>query len=285
MHNASEHKNAPISPKEFALGQILDVGFQNVIIWLPGLYYFFFHREGKKYRLLGWMYVAIFAVMITRNMKVYYLSPAYPVIMASGAVFIEILFKRVALKWLKPVIICSTIVGGIITAPFAIPVLQVETFIQYQKNLGMAPKQEERSAVGVLPQHYADMFGWEEMVSVIAQAYHSLTPEEKAQCAIFTNNYGEAGAIDFFGGRYNLPKAISGHNNYWLWGPRGATGEVVIRIGGSSDEMSTRYSDVVHAGTTKNGYCMPYENNRPVFICKGLRASAEIDWEKLKHFD
>jgi 4-amino-4-deoxy-L-arabinose transferase-like glycosyltransferase len=98
MHNASEHKNAPISPLEFFLGQFREIGFSNAILWLPGLYYFFFHNEGKKYRLLGWMYVAIFTVMITRNMKVYYLSPIYPMLLAGGALYLEMGIKRIGAK-------------------------------------------------------------------------------------------------------------------------------------------------------------------------------------------
>ena len=71
------------------------------------------------------------------------------------------------------------------------------------------------------------------MVRTIADAYHTLTPDEQTRCAIMANNYGEAGAIDYFGGEYGLPNAISGHNNYWIWGPRNADGSVVIHLGGS----------------------------------------------------
>jgi hypothetical protein len=161
----------------------------------------------------------------------------------------------------------------------------VETFIQYQKFLGLTPRQDERSKVGVLPQYYADMFGWDNMVSVIARAYHSLSPEEQAQCVILTNNYGEAGAVDLLGSRYNLPKAISGHNNYWIWGPRDATGKVVIRLGGSIEAVREAYSEVYQSGTIKNNYCMPYESDLPVYICKGRRSSIKDDWTELKHFD
>jgi hypothetical protein len=285
MHNASEHKNAPISPLEFFLGQFREIGFSNAILWLPGLYYFFFHKDGKKYRLLGWMYVAIFAVMITHNMKVYYLSPIYPVLLAGGALYLEMCIKRIGSRWLKPVLVYNAVIGGLIAAPFAVPVLPVETFIQYQKFLGLTPQQNERSKVGVLPQYYADMFGWENMVYVIAQAYHSLSPEEQAHCAILTNNYGEAGAVDLLGGRYNLPKAISGHNNYWIWGPRDATGKVVIRLGGSIETIRETYSEVYQSGTIKNDYSMPYESDLPVYICKGRHASLQDDWAEFKHFE
>jgi len=99
---------------------------------------------------------------------------------------------------------------------------------KYMKEIGAAPPQEEKGEKSVLPPNYADMFGWQEMVAAVARVYNRLPPEDRLRCAIYASNYGEAGAIDFYGKRYGLPKAISGHNNYWLWGPRGWTGEVVI---------------------------------------------------------
>ena len=97
------------------------------------------------------------------------------------------------------------------------PVLPVEKFIAYQNALGIAPPKTEVGHQGVLPQHFGDQFGWEEMTAKVAEVYHSLPPEERDQAAIFADNYGEAGAIDLFGKRYNLPKAISGHQSYHLW--------------------------------------------------------------------
>src|SRR2546426_4446870 len=89
---------------------------------------------------------------------------------------------------------------------------------------------------GVDPQVFADQFGWEEMVAKVAQAYRSLAPEERAKCVLYAHNYGEAAAIDFYGPKFGLPRAASGHNNYFLWGPpdsTGGRGGVVITIGES----------------------------------------------------
>ena len=76
----------------------------------------------------------------------------------------------------------------------------------------------ENGMVSVLPQHFADEFGWPEMVATVAGVYDSLPPDERAETAILAGNYGGAGAIYFFGPHYGLPKAISAHQNYYYWG-------------------------------------------------------------------
>ena len=106
------------------------------------------------------------------------------------------------------------------TMPTVVPVLPVEAYIRYQKALGWEPPKAENQPTGPLPQYLADEFGWEPMVREVARIYNSLPPEERTRTAIFANNYGEAGAIDYFGPKYGLPRAISNHQTYWLWGPR-----------------------------------------------------------------
>jgi len=292
MRNAAMYKNLPTPPLEFLVGQFLEVGFANALLWVPGLLFCFFHREGKRYRLFGLMYVVIFAVMVATNAKVYYLSPIYPAFLALGSVAVCTFIDRIGWSLLKPAVLILVILSGIITVPFAIPVLSVEKFIAYQESLGLTPPQEERNEVGVLPQHYADMFGWEKMVETVAEVYEELTPVEKEQCVIFVRNYGEAGAIDFFGRKYDLPKATSGHNNYWLWGPPvDRTGEVAIIFGESHDiqrsydDLKQYFEEVVHVATFTCTYCMPYENNRPVFICRNMYRTMQEIWPMVKNFN
>jgi hypothetical protein len=134
-----------------------------------------------------------------------------------------------------------------------------------QKLLGVSPRADERSSLGELPQFYADMFGWEKMVADVAKVYQTLTPEEQAECIIFVRNYGEAGAIDFFGKQYGLPGAICAHNNYWLWGPGQRTGRIAIIFGSrrtlddNRSDLCRSYKHVELAATTNAMYCMPYD--------------------------
>jgi len=134
-----------------------------------------------------------------------------------------------------------------------------------------------------LPQHYADEFNWPEMVTTVAHVFHSLPPAEQAKTAIFCSNYGQAGAIDFFGAQYGLPKAISGHQNYFLWGPRDYTGEIVILVGGDEDDAKKQFDSVTLAATQENAYAFRYET-RPILLCRGLRWNLQTGWPKVKNW-
>jgi hypothetical protein len=292
IQNASQVKNIPMTPLQFLLGQFREVNYLCAPIWSMGLFYFFLHREGMRYRLFGWMYIIIFTVLVTGNAKLYYLSPIYPLLLASGAVFIETIITQIKGYWIKFTYASIMVVGGIIIAPFAVPILPVDVFIKYQNYLGLSPRQEERATprqeeratLGALPQHYADQFGWQEMVATVADIHGGLSPQERANCMIFVRNYGQAAAIDFFGKNYNLPKASCGHNNYWLWGPPDWNGEVAIILGNCGDvdecleDEKQHFEKVLHAGTTNCRYCMPYENNRFILLCRGFKYSIKEIW-------
>jgi hypothetical protein len=215
--------------------------------------------------------------------KGYYAAPAYPPLFAGGAIVIESFVEKRRWHWLKPTMIVFLVIGGLVIAPLALPVLPVETFISYSNALGIKPESGERNELGELPQHFADMFGWEEMVKAVAEVYSTLTPEEQSKCAILTLNYGQAGAIDFFGKKYNLPKAICLHNSYHLWGPRDYSGEIVISLLGK-DGLGKFFDEVTEAGTVVREYSMPYENNRPIYLCRKPKVSLQEVWPRLKNY-
>jgi hypothetical protein len=120
----------------------------------------------------------------------------------------------------------------------------------------------------------------------VAQVFDSLSPDEKKKCGIYSTNYGRCGAIDFFGEAYGLPKSMGGHNNYWLWGPMtGYKGEVLIILGGTMEDHVNDFASVELAGVSKCAYCMPYENNVNIFLCRGLKDPIEKVWPENKHYE
>jgi len=150
--------------------------------------------------------------------------------------------------------------------------------------LGVQPSTSESKELSELPQFYADMFGWEEKAVAVADVYASLPPEDRAVAAIFTENYGRAGAIDHFGPELGLPSAISSHNSYWLWGPRDYTGEVVVVLGGEREGLEDNFESVELAGRVSCRYCMPYESDLPIFVGRGLKLPIAEVWERLKNY-
>ena len=214
--------------------------------------------------------VVMLLIMFVTSSKSYYITSAYPVLFAGGAVLLEKLFEeKRKIRWLKVAYPILLIVTGGIIAPMVLPVLPVDSYLTYQQTLGFAPQKTEVGHVGPLPQYYGDMFGWPEMVETVAEIYHNLPPEERAKAAIFALNYGEAGAIDFFGPRYDLPKAISGHQNYYLWGPRNYTGEVMIVLGWPHDLANRTCGSVEEVGTVGHPYAMANEHYT-IYICRTL---------------
>ncbi|MGH7600385.1 MAG: glycosyltransferase family 39 protein, partial [bacterium] len=282
----AEGKTYPVSPPEFLLQQILTMNPHTLPLWLAGLYFYFFTKEGKPYRLLGWIYIVLYVVFTLQKAKFYFLSPACPMLFAGGALVSEKFFLRQRWNWARPAYIAFLIIGGLIAAPLAMPVLPVEAYVKYARFFGSAADvKTERHQQAKLPQGFADMFGWEEMVATVAKVYHNLPPEDQAKACISVGNYGEAGAIDFFGKKYNLPKAICGHNNYWLWGPRDCTGEVIIELGGTEEGLKNVFHEVELAAIFTNAYCMPYENNLPIFICRRLKIPVAEAWRLNKTFN
>src|SRR5437879_5345683 len=199
-------KDVVLSPLAFFGQQIFIMHPLTAPVWITGLYFFLFDREGKRFRVLGVTFLVFFALMMILHGKNYYLAPIYPMMMAGGAVIWERWLSARRLVWLKTVYPVLLLAGGIAIAPLVLPVLSVPKFLEYEAKLGISTPKTEVAHSGVLPQHFGDRFGWPEMVEKVAKIYNSLPAEERAKTAIFANNYGEAGAIDFFGKKYGLPK-------------------------------------------------------------------------------
>ncbi|HLO28024.1 MAG TPA: glycosyltransferase family 39 protein [Anaerolineales bacterium] len=272
------------SPIEFILQQILIMHPFTFPLWLMGLIYFF-SKKGTAYRPLGWMYIVLLLIFMLQHAKNYFLAPIYPVLFAAGAVLFEQLVQAGRRSWLKAAFVSLLVIGGILVAPLAIPILPLRAHLAYTRITSGTDTQSEIYETGVFPQHFADRFGWEEMAVTVADVYHSLPPEDQANACIFAGNYGEAGALEFYGPRYGLPHVISGHNNYYLWGPDDCTGETVITIGaGNLEDLKQAFSDVRQVDQTHCDYCMPYENNLPIYVARGLKSPLEQLWPGVKVF-
>jgi hypothetical protein len=254
----------------------------NVLLLVAGLV-FFFAAERGRFRLFGWAYVAVFALLVSQRSKPYYIAPIYPLMFAAGSVAIA-RATEARRRW-RPLLATAMVLAGAATAPFTLPVLPLPTYLRYAAIVGLKPGSGERHAVGMLPQHYADMFGWEEIVSAVARVYRELPPEDRAKAGVVALNYGDAGAIDLLGAKYGLPvKAMSPHNSYWLWGIDAERMDVLIVIGGDPQDHRESYSDVREAGRIECGYCMPYENHRAIYVLRNrLRPIDEI-WRTSKTF-
>jgi 4-amino-4-deoxy-L-arabinose transferase-like glycosyltransferase len=284
MHNIkAEGRDVVLSPAAYFAQQVLIIHPILAPVWIIGVLAFLFSARLKPYRFLGWSYLAAFTVFVVLKGKNYYLAPIYPVYLAAGAVVIESFIERSRQVWLKPALVTLILASGAWLAPVVMPVLPVQQFITYMAKLPFeVPRSEHSHMRAILPQHFADQFGWEEIVATVNQAYGRLSSEERPGCGIFAQNYGQAGAIDFFGRRFGLPPALSGHQTYFLWGPRGYSGNCLIVLDDSREVLEGLFEHVEYVGkSADNPYAL--EREIPVFICRGAKfgSLAEL-WPRLK---
>ena len=284
MRNASRYKNVALSPLSFATAQILDLHPLNAPLWLIGLGWLLFGSRGRRFRALAIVFIVTFVVLAAQHSKPYYLSPAFPMLLAAGALVVEGFTEKRNWRWVRPALLVVLALGGAMTAPLAVPVLPVETLIAYQRTLGIAPTASEKNRLGPLNQHFADRFGWEELTREVARIYAALPAEERAKVRIVTRNYGEAGAIDYYGRSYGLPAAVSPHNNYYLWGPGPDDAPVLIMVGWPSKELEGAFLQVEVAGRVESPYAMPFETRWPIHLCRGLKAPLDEAWRRGKTF-
>jgi hypothetical protein len=279
-------KYVPVTPLSFAAGQVIFINPVALPLWLAGLGWLLFSRAGARHRTLGVTFLILWISLTLSAGKDYYLAPAYPMLLAAGAVAIERMLAGKAFgRPAAAAILLILIAGGILLAPLAMPVLSPEHYIAYARALGISHSLGEKRGQAKLPQFLADQFGWPEMVEVVARVYQHLTPAEQAECVILATNYGDAGAVDFFGRRYNLPRAICGHNTYFLWGPGERPGRVLIAISGRRVDLEALYDQVdIVARTPRNTYAMPDFVDRPIYLCRRPRGSLKENWTRFKYF-
>jgi hypothetical protein len=264
-------------------------------LWAGGLIWLFFgrgersgdeqERGGPRYRALGWTFITVLATFIALKAKNYYVVPIYPMLFAAGAIGLERITQRRRIGTLARGVYATLVIAvGTLLLPFSVPVLSPEGYLRYQKALGLQLPEIEHQQNGPLPQWYADEFGWPEMVEKVARVYNSLPPEERARTAIFSNGWGEAAAVDFYGPRYGLPQAISRHNSYWIWGPGSYDGSTIIILRSGGRNEPRLFQSVESVGRVEHPYARRDEYF-DILLCRGMKQNLRDAWPKLKLFD
>src|SRR2546423_505864 len=292
MHNIrAEGRDVVLSAGQFFLQQTLLVNPLTAPIWIAGLIAFFVWLPLKSYRVLGWSYLVCYSIFFVLHGKSYYLAPIYPMLLAAGAVAIESSLSgahglvRLRRAWLKPVIVMALLIVGPYLSPIVAPVFSPDKFLAYAKTLPFKlPVMEHSHARAALPQWYADQFGWSEIVDQTAVAWNQLSPAEGGDCGIFAQDYGQADAIDFLVSHYGLPPSLSGDKTWFLWGPRGYSGNCLIVLDDTRENLEQLWSKVQYVGTSAdNPYAL--EKQIDVFICRGAKFGTLADlWPKVKHW-
>jgi len=285
MRNAVSTKYSELTRLRFLTDQFSSMNRFTFLISLPGLWWCLFHRTGRRFRVVGIVFLIALAILLANpHTKSEYIAAAYPMLFAAGGVALSL--PRWRWRWLvvAPVVLLI-LAEGVVSAPFAMPILPVASFVRYSRALGVAPGTAENKQLAELPQSYADMHGWEELARNVSKAYLTIPERERATTVVLAGNYGEAGALEYYARHYPLPRVICTHNAYWFWGKGQGPITTFIRLGGTREDYVDNYAEIVPAGVHTARYCMPYENNLNIFIVRQRRVPIDTMWGEYKHFE
>ena len=263
----------------FVLGQALYMHPLSLALVVAGLW-FFFSRTGEAYRLFGWMYLVVLAMLLLAHAKPYYVAPVYPVVFAGAGVMVERWLESGRRRRARPLVIGAMLLAGAALAPFALPLLPLQTTDRLiQRLLGAAVR-----SPADLTLEFHEQFGWPEQAATVAAVHRQLPEEDARRSSILTQDYAEASAINFFGPALGLPPAVSGHMTYYLWGPPDPHVDVVIAYGMSEVALKRVFADVQPVATISHPLASAWHTDLAVYVCRAPRTPLRQSWPQLKRY-
>jgi len=246
------------------------------VLFLAGLYFTLFSRDGKRFRMLGWMYLTPLVIFVIAKGRAYYLAAAYPMLYAAGSVWVERALVCVGSTLQKLIrvlvwaaLLTDVVIMGVITLP-------------------IAPANSTWAAHAMkINGDFREELGWPELVQTIAEIRDSLSAEERAQLGILTGNYGEAGAVNLYGAQFGLPRAISGVNSFWQRGYGDPPPQTLIVVGADLDDLQGEFASCRLAADIWNRFGVENEETRDhpnIFVCHTLRKPWPEFWKTFRYF-
>jgi dolichyl-phosphate-mannose-protein mannosyltransferase len=283
LKNGQHGKNAVVGPAEFLGQQLLIAGPFFAPVWIAGLV--LLARDAST-RFLALTFVLLMLMMIALHGKHYYPAAVYPILFAAGGVALERWTARASIA--RPVLALALLAAGLVFVPFVLPVLPEPAYLTYEArimqvlHLTREATRTERHAESTLPSDFADMHGWPELAATVEGVVAALPPGDRDRAVIVASNYGEAAALEFFG--HHLPPVVSGHNQYWVWGPRGRSGDVVIDVNGDCGAKDRLFASARRAAEAGTAYAISYERDLPIMVCRGPKVALGSLWPRLKFY-
>lgn len=261
----------------YLVGQLLvGANFFTIPVWLAGLWFYFRKKQGEPYRLIGWMYVFTFLIYLFAHGRDYYEAPAYPMLLAAGAVTAELWIAKMSAGWArvtKGATWAAFAAGGLLIASVALPVAPVNS---RWWNFAVSINGDLREEIG-----------WPELVDTVAGIRDGLSAADRAQLGILAGNYGEAGALNLYGPAHGLPRAMSGIDSYWLRGYTEPPPRTVIAVGLSRDFLMKNFESCELAGHITNRFNVKNEEttrHAEVYLCRNLKQPWPEFWKRFRYF-
>jgi 4-amino-4-deoxy-L-arabinose transferase-like glycosyltransferase len=236
-------------------------------------------KDLRPFRLIGWTCLAVWATLVVLHGKAYYVGPTYPVLFAAGGVALDGLRRLRLRAWLRGLAVDATAVYGLVVLPLGVPIVAPGPLERYIHAIGATQSlRDNQGVLGRLPQDYADMLGWKERAAAVAAAFHTLSPLERAEAVVIGNNYGEAGALDFYGPRFGLPPVVSAAGSFYYFGPGTKPGRVAVTLGEGERGLHRLFDSVEVGPRLTNPLTVREERDLTIYICRGIKRTLQAIW-------
>ena len=251
------------------------------LFWVWGLIWLW--RE-RTYRFLAVAYLILLGMLILTIGRGYYIQGFYPALFAAGAVAVERALSGRP-RWLSPAILTAIVVAGLPMFPLSIPLLPLPAYMAYERAIGLSRPAPPDGKSHLINPMFADQLGWKTMTQMVAGAYWSLPPRQRAITAVFADRYAYAGALNYYGPRYGLPTAISPNNSYYLWGTRGYSGTSMLAVGATDYYLLLHwFGSVQQIAVYRNDYRWMLEGPLPIYLCTQPRVPLAVMWPAFKYY-
>jgi MFS family permease len=251
--------------------QLLFSGLLPFPIPVAGLAWLLRSSRATPWRPIGLAYLVVLVLLFVTSGKGYYAGGMLPILMAAGAIVADGWLDRGRSALRRSAFIAAAAGSGVITSLLLLPLIPLAT-------LGS-------TAIPSLVSDTGNQVGWPGLVDTVSQVVDELAPTDRARAAIFTSNYGEAGALELLG--VDLPPVYSGHNSYADWGPPPEDLTLTILVAswpGAETYYGQWLGPCERRATIDNGYGIESEEQGAgVWVCSRRPVPWLEAWPQMRH--
>lgn len=281
FYAGADEKNVETPALEVFLQQVLSMNPAGALLWAAGIWFLLRDEQGRPWRHLGWLFLTLLVLMVaSQKSRPDRIAGAYPMMFAAGALWWDRI-SRARARWLTPALAGLLVLLAAPLVPVVVPIMSPQKLGPYAESLGVVPKIERGHEHVALPQWMEDRLGWPEMVDAVVEATtEHVLPEERANARVFAPSYGYAGALELLGRDRGLPRVVSPHNTYFLWGLGEGPIDVVVTIGIGRKTLDELFEEVK---LVRDGQ-RPFGLRRGLPICVARRPKVPLHevWDQFR---
>lgn len=285
MKELKETQLDNVNRVEFIIEQLIFL-LPFTFIVLPGIVYFLMNKQLKEYRFLFTVSAVVISLLLLLKGKSFYTAGLFPFLIVTGALFIE---KVVTKKYLFFLVTGVLVILSVLLLPLSLPLFKPIKMVQYFDVFASVTgvdflRKDEDGNYRKLPQVYADMLAWNEIIEKTNEAWMQV--KDKNSSFIFCANYGQAGAISVIGKKYNLPEPVSFSESFQYWLPKEFENEItelVYVIGtdaidsGNFKDVKNFFNEMIEIGSVENPLAI--ENGTKIYLFKNPKSDFNEFWK------